>query len=335
LSASSLSLSAQSLSVTLGAGRGGPARGVLGVLGGALGLRAGEGGAMSRLRAALEELGLGEREIRDLLMLAALLEKLDPGALEKFVGAMEDLAAGVSAPAGEAPSSTPARSGAAGGAFRLNYVSLSISVTEVEATVAEADGARVTQVSARRFELRFERLQISMSAGLQEADPIVLDVDGDGTNLRETGDGVVFDLTGAGEPVRTAFVTGDDALLFYDANMNGLLDGGAELVGNRVEGLSGFEELAAMDENGDGRVSAADAAWELLRLFQDRDGNGLVSPLEVSLLEELGISELSALWDADEGSDGEGLRRAGTSSFTREDGTRGLMLDYWFGYRPA
>ena len=336
LQASGLSLSAQSLNISLGSGSG-SGRGALGVLNGALGASpAGSGGAMAKLREALEELGLGDESVRDLLMLAALLEKLDPEALEKFVRGMTEAARSMRAPAaGEAGATAAPAPAGGGGSFQLNYVSVSISVTEVEASVAQSGGGEVAQLSARRFEVRFERLEISMGAPLQEGDPLVLDVEGDGLDLRETSEGVLFDLTGSGRVVRTAFVQGDDALLFYDANMNGLLDGGAELVGNRVEGLNGFEELARMDENGDGRVSAADPAWEFLRLFQDENGDGRASPLEVALLEEAGLTELSALWEREEGVDGEGLRRAGSGSFTREDGTRGLMLDYYFGYRPA
>jgi len=335
LQASSLSLSAQSLGVSMGSGATSGGRGALGVLGGMLGASpAGGAGPMTRLRETLQGLGLSDENIRDLMMLAALLEKLDPEAFEKFVRGMESLAGKVSAPEG-APAAPTAPPGGGVGQFSLDYVSVSISVTEVQAGVAEADGAQVTRVSARRFEVRFERLEISMSGRMQEGDPLVLDVEGDGLDLRETSDGVLFDLTGSGQAVRTAFVEGDDALLFYDANMNGLLDGGGELVGNRVDGQNGFEELAGMDENGDGRVSAADSAWDFLRLFQDRNGDGRVSPLEVARLEDLGLAGLSALWERDEGSDGEGLRRVGAGSFTFDDGTQGLMLDYYFGYRPA
>jgi len=342
LQASSFNLNAQSLNITLGsggAGRGSAGRGALGALNRAIGPGGGgESGAMSRLRETLHEMGLGDVAIRDLMLLAAMLEKVDPDALERMVEGMESLTGSMaSAPELDAAAlqGTGAPAGA-GGQFSLNYVSVSMSITEVEARTIESEGGEVTQVSARHFEVRFERLEISMSGGhgMQEGDPVVLDVDGDGLNLRETGDGVLFDLTGSGQAVRTAFVEGDDALLFYDENMNGLLDGGGELVGNRVEGLNGLEEIAEMDENGDGVVNQLDTAWQFLKLFQDRDGDGQVGALEVALLSELGIDELSALWEREEGQDGEGLRRVGRSAFTREDGSQGLMMDYYFGYRP-
>jgi hypothetical protein len=344
LQASSLSLSAQSLNITMGSrsGGGGAGAGALGVLNEALGATgAGGSGPMSRLRSALQELGLSDENIRDLMMLAALLEKIDPEALERFVEGMESFTGKVAAPAVDPAAlegaAAPAAAGgtASAGHFSLNYVSVSISITEVQARAVQAEGGEVHQVSARHFEVRFERLEVSMSGAMLEGDPVVLDVAGDGLDLRETGEGVLFDLTGSGEAVRTAFVEGDDALLFYDQNMNGLLDGGAELVGNRVEGLNGFEELAEMDENGDGAVNGLDSAWPFLKLFQDLDGDGRVGAPEVALLQDLGITELAALWERDDADDGEGLRRVGRSAFTREDGSQGLMLDYYFGYRPA
>jgi hypothetical protein len=339
LQASSFSLSAQSLSISMGSRSSGGGAGALGLLNRAVGARGaglGGSGAMSRLRETLQELGLSDQNVRDLMLLAALLEKIDPQALEHLVKGMESFAQSQqAAPELDAAALQGAQAPTGGGQFSLNYVSVSISITEIEARTVQSEGGEVVEVSARHFEIRFERLEISMSGGgqMQEGDPVVLDVAGDGLDLRETSDGVLFDLTGSGEAVRTAFVQGDDALLFYDENMNGLLDGGAELVGNRVDGLNGFEELAEMDENGDGKVDATDAAWQFLKLFQDRNGDGQVGALEVALLSELGIAELSALWEPDEGSDGEGLRRVGSSSFTRQDGSQGLMLDYYFGYR--
>ena len=214
-------------------------------------------------------------------------------------------------------------------------MSLELSITEVSASVeSDGEGGEVVQASSRQVEVRFERLQISMNQQMQQADPMVLDIDGDGFDLRPTSDGVLFDLTGdgAGEGVLTAFVSDDDALLFLDANENGLLDGGSELVGNRVEGKNGFEELSDLDDNGDDRIDSADEAWKTLRLFQDKDGNGKVGKGEVALLEDLGIAELSTRWTRNERTDEEGVIRIGDGGFERITGVQGEMRDYMFGF---
>lgn len=346
--ASSFNLSASSMTFQLGSGGGSAAgRGALSALTDAMGIDGtGGGNAMERLRASLEALGIDDKGIRDLMMVARMLQKLDPDAFDKFVDSMEGFAKQVTdaqAPAAPAAgAAAQAQSAAQAGSFQgfsLNYVSVSISMTEVTAqTVTNADGT-VSQVTARSFELRFERLEISIgqAQGQEQpkGDPVVLDLDDDGAEMRPTSDGVKFDIEGSGRPVQIAWTGADDALLFYDANLNGLLDDGRELVGNRIPGLDGMADLSAMDADGDGQVTSADPAWQFLRLFRDANGDGRSGAGEVGTLDQLGIAALSALWDRAQSEEGEGLLRAGSSTFTRADGTRGLMLDYYLGYRPV
>lgn len=348
LQASAFALSAQSLEIRTGGAGGwgsaagaGAGRGALSALSAALESVPDSGGSlMERLEDSLKSLGVSEEGIRDLLLIARMLGKLDPEALEKLVDSLESFAKAAggapdaSSAAGAAQPAQTAQSGQA--SFQIRYVSLRVSVTEVSAQASSGPDGEAAAVSARHIDIRFERLEISMGRQeLQQGDPVVMDLDGDGADLRATSDGVLFDVAGTGRAVRTAFVAPDDALLFYDANGNGLLDGGAELVGNRSDGANGFEELAAMDADGDGWVTAADPDWQFLRLFQDADGDGRAVSAETLLLEALGISGLSALWERDEAEEGEGLSRVGTSAFRRADGSAGVMYDYYFGYRPA
>ena len=268
-----------------------------------------------------------------------MLAKVSPEAAERLVKGLESLAAAHSAPGSAAAAGPGSGAASVRTELSLEYVSVSLSVTEVSGSVSSTqgkDGSVVEgEVHGRRVELRVERVRLRLGQELQETDPMVLDIDGDGFDLRQTSDGVMFDLRGGQDDVLTAFVQDDDALLFLDDNGNGLLDDGSELVGNRVDGLNGFEELAALDDNGDDIIDARDEAWGTLRLFQDRDGNGSVSEGEVALLEDLGISELSTLWQRDEVDDGEGLSRLGNGGFVRADRTAGAMRDYMFGFRNA
>lgn len=283
-------------------------------------LRTGGGGEslIDRLRTALTDMGVGGKEVEDLLVVAQMLERFAPEAAERLVDGFEEASSGPR--------------------LSIRSVSLSISITELSASAEVSGDGQVTaaQVSGRQIEVRLQSVQIDLQRDeLQYADPLVLDVDGDGLAMRSTADGVRFDLLGDGQEVTTAFVSGDDALLFLDENRNGALDHGGELVGNRIAGLNGFQELQQLDSNGDERLNAADDAWQSLRLAQDLNGDGRFGPGEVALLEELGISELATRWTADERSDGEGLNRIGAGSFGRSEGGAGLMLDYEFGFRPA
>src|SRR5690606_5782393 len=61
-------------------------------------------------------------------------------------------------------------------------------------------------------------------------DPIVLDIAGDGVNVLPVSRSEVdFDLFDLDDPVRTAWIQGDDALLALDKDANGTIDNGREL----------------------------------------------------------------------------------------------------------
>ncbi len=124
------------------------------------------------------------------------------------------------------------------------------------------------------------------------ADPLVIDLDGDGIETIAQGDSsVYFDVDGDLFAEKTGWLKGDDGFLALDANGNGRIDDIAELFGNRAQG--GYAELAGYDDNHDGRISAADTVWANLTVWQDRDRDGVTDAGELKSLDALGIVELS------------------------------------------
>lgn len=110
--------------------------------------------------------------------------------------------------------------------------------------------------------------------------------------LRPVGD-ATFEFE-PGSPVRSAWPDAKTAWLVRDLRNDGQIASGRELFGSftLVGGTArraeqGFEALAALDDDGDGFVSARDAAFDELRLWFDRDGDRAASPGE---LEPLGAS---------------------------------------------
>ncbi len=137
----------------------------------------------------------------------------------------------------------------------------------------------------------------------QPRSPIIIDVEGNGFNLTNVANGVMFDITGITGPERLGWTqaNSDDAFLALDLNANGLIENGAELFGNftvqpaPVNGAerNGFEALAVFDGNNDGRINSQDGVYSELRLWQDTNHNGISEESELHTLPELGLRTLS------------------------------------------
>jgi hypothetical protein len=160
--------------------------------------------------------------------------------------------------------------------------------------------------------------------------PIVIDISrpsdwapnsGTGYQFTDVAGGVRFDLDGNGvkEQVAWPTATSENAWLVLDRNGNGVIDSGKELFGNFTDQSgpygeyvppgqgNGWQALAAFDRrdnlggNQDQIISRADVIFENLRLWVDRNHNGISEPNELITLESIGITKidynyLNELW---------------------------------------
>lgn len=191
-------------------------------------------------------------------------------------------------------------------------------VARIEVLIQQMEGRSVSGTSF------FELMEMS---GL--TDPLVLDLGGEGINLTSREDGVYFDIKGDGTPVKTSWISGNNAFLYMDSNGNGTADDVNELFGDQGGYANGFEKLAQYDDNGDGVLDEKDAAYRDLRLWRDVNGDGVNQAHESMTLAEAGIASLNVRYAKNWEYDQHGNAIGETSSFTRSDGSTGTMADVW------
>ena len=149
-------------------------------------------------------------------------------------------------------------------------------------------------------------LQAPYCVGGQCYTPILVDVLGDGFRLTNAHDGILFNVL-PGKRARIAWTrpNSDDAWLILDRNGNGSVDSGEEMFGNATPqpqppagvGKNGFLALAVYDQaenggNGDGIVNKQDAVFSELRLWHDKNHNGISEPAELSTLTDFGLKSI-------------------------------------------
>jgi hypothetical protein len=129
--------------------------------------------------------------------------------------------------------------------------------------------------------------------------PIVVDVSGQGFFLTNAADGVWFDISGSGTPIKMGWTAGSAQNAFLALpGPDGLVHNGKELFGNFTpqppsETPNGFAALAVYDDNHDGVIDARDAVWKSLRLWIDANHDGVSQPEELHTLAELGVNSIS------------------------------------------
>jgi hypothetical protein len=132
--------------------------------------------------------------------------------------------------------------------------------------------------------------------------PILIDLDRRGFRLSSPERGTAFDIDGDGFAENIAWIDGGDAFLALDRNGNGVIDDGTELFGNFTDQPpshepNGYLALAVFDlsshgGNDDGLISPSDAVFGELRLWIDRNRNGVTDPGELVPLADRAIEAI-------------------------------------------
>ncbi|MBF0171645.1 MAG: hypothetical protein HQK87_11285 [Nitrospinae bacterium] len=174
-------------------------------------------------------------------------------------------------------------------------------------------------------------VSVSVTQTTQEADPLALDLNGDG-RLSTTGveEGASFDLNGDGVADRSSFVAGGDAFLARDADGDGVISSGRELFGDRSGAVNGYADLARHDADGNGWIDAKDPVYGDLRLVTGA-GEGL-KVANTRTLSQAGIAAIRVAYAEASGATDGGDRLAQSSTFRRDDGRVGMSGDLMLRY---
>ena len=139
--------------------------------------------------------------------------------------------------------------------------------------------------------------------------PLVLAFDGEPVQFTRAAG--AFNLAGREASVATDWVSSATPWLALDRNGNGSIDDGSELFGSMTElpdgqrAPNGFVALAALDEDGDGRITARDAAFDRLLVWRDTDQDRRSEPRELTSAAETGLVSIDLRYRVDARCDGD------------------------------
>lgn len=176
-----------------------------------------------------------------------------------------------------------------------------------------------------------ERLSFIDGETISVSSPIILDLDGDGSEFVSASESnALFDLDNDGVRDDTSWIGSGDAFLFLDRNGDGFVSGVGEIsfVDDVEDAKSDLDGLRAFDTNGDNILSSQDDRFSEFGVWQDLDTDGEVDAGETFTLSQAGVVSI----DLNAQATAEGFKLGDVAvinqgRFLRSDGTTGGYAD--------
>ncbi|HJQ40363.1 MAG TPA: hypothetical protein VKB93_24730 [Thermoanaerobaculia bacterium] len=153
----------------------------------------------------------------------------------------------------------------------------------------------------------------------------MLDLNGDGIHTTSVENSVWFDIDGDGalEPMAWTDPATDEGFLYLDLDHKGRVTNGSELFGvgtvmpDGSRGRDGFTALSRYDGNADAVLDANDDIWPRLRIWVDRNHNGICDPSETGPIAAYGVKTIDITPAVVRWNDNAGNLHVLTSSYRR------------------
>lgn len=166
-------------------------------------------------------------------------------------------------------------------------------------------------------------------APVQKADPLVLDIDGNGIQTTGIDAGASLDINADGSTDKTSVAAGADALLALDLNHNGQIDTGKELFGDQSGDANGFAALRRYDSNQDQKIDHSDAIFNALQLLRfDAKGRQYLQTLAQAGIREIDLNNKDIQVQTAQGD-----QLTQTASYIGNDGHYGTIADAQLQFR--
>lgn len=137
-----------------------------------------------------------------------------------------------------------------------------------EGIVRTQDGREIAFTVDMAMSREFVReSNLSVQAGSQKIDPLVINFDGQGASLSQTR--FAFDLDSDGTTEQIASLRSGSGYLALDRNGDGIVNNGSELFGPGSG--RGFAELAVYDEDGNFFIDEGDSIYHQLRIWSTNE----------------------------------------------------------------
>jgi len=215
------------------------------------------------------------------------------------------------------------------GQFSLTVEVEIIQIQQQTLTITDDFGS-ITQQSTV-VEAISIRLEVSLvQTEPEKADPLVIDVDGDGFTTTGIEQGAKFDINADGVLDQVSVTQDDDAFLALDINNNGLIDNGAELFGDQSGHVNGFANLASYDENHDGKIDGNDQIFNSLLMMRLVDNEQFISALS-----DTDIKSINLDYKNISGSTASGDSVVQISDYQNSKGQKGVIADLLLQYKSG